>query len=89
MGSLSLRNVKKSYGSVDILKGITINTDSGEFLILVGPSGCGKSTLLNMIAGLDSVTSGEIYIGDRLVNNVSPKDRTSRWFSSPMPCTRI
>jgi len=75
MGSLSVRDVKKSYGAVDILKGIDIDIDSGEFLILVGPSGCGKSTLLNMIAGLDSITSGEIYIDGRLVNNLSPKDR--------------
>jgi len=75
MGSLSVRSVKKSYGAVDILKGIDIDIDSGEFLILVGPSGCGKSTLLNMIAGLDSITSGEIYIDDRLVNSLSPKDR--------------
>jgi multiple sugar transport system ATP-binding protein len=75
MGSLSVRNVKKSYGQVDVLKGIDISVDSGEFLILVGPSGCGKSTLLNMIAGLDSITSGEIYIGGRLVNDLSPKDR--------------
>ncbi len=75
MGSLWVRNVKKSYGPVDILKGIDIKIDSGEFLILVGPSGCGKSTLLNMIAGLDSITSGEICIDDRVVNELSPKDR--------------
>jgi multiple sugar transport system ATP-binding protein len=75
MGSLSVRKVTKSYGAVDILKGIDIDVESGEFLILVGPSGCGKSTLLNMIAGLDSITSGEIYIGGRLVNHLSPKDR--------------
>jgi multiple sugar transport system ATP-binding protein len=75
MGALSVRNVKKSYGAIDVLKGIHIDVDSGEFLILVGPSGCGKSTLLNMIAGLDSITSGEIYIDGRLVNHLSPKDR--------------
>lgn len=75
MGSLSIRNVKKSYGDNHILKGIDLEIENGEFLILVGPSGCGKSTLLNMIAGLDDITSGEIYIADRLVNNLSPKDR--------------
>ncbi len=75
MGSLSIRNVKKSYGVNQILKGIDLEIENGEFLILVGPSGCGKSTLLNMIAGLDDITSGEIYIADRLVNNLSPKDR--------------
>src|SRR5215470_17226054 len=75
MSSLSIRNVVKRYGPVQVLKGINIEAQDGEFLILVGPSGCGKSTLLNMIAGLDSITSGEIYIGGRLVNDLSPKDR--------------
>ena len=75
MGALSIRNVRKSYGSQDILKGINIEVEEGEFLIMVGPSGCGKSTLLSMIAGLDSVTSGEIHIGGRMVNHLSPKDR--------------
>jgi multiple sugar transport system ATP-binding protein len=75
MGALSIRNVKKSYGDTHILKGIDLEIDKGQFLILVGPSGCGKSTLLNMIAGLDDITSGDIVIGDRVVNNLSPKDR--------------
>ncbi len=75
MGALSIRKVKKSYGDTHILKGIDLEIENGQFLILVGPSGCGKSTLLNMIAGLDDITSGEIYIADRLVNNLSPKDR--------------
>ncbi len=75
MGALSIRNVKKSYASTDILKGINIEIEAGEFLILVGPSGCGKSTLLSLIAGLDSITSGEIHIDGKLVNNLSPKDR--------------
>ncbi len=75
MGALSIRNVRKSYGTQDILKGINIEVEDGEFLILVGPSGCGKSTLLSMIAGLDNITSGEVHIGGRLVNNLSPKDR--------------
>jgi multiple sugar transport system ATP-binding protein len=75
VSALSIRNVRKTFGATEILKGINIDIESGEFLILVGPSGCGKSTLLNMIAGLDSISSGEIYIGDRLVNALSPKDR--------------
>ncbi len=75
MGALSIRDVRKSYGTTDILKGINIEIEAGEFLILVGPSGCGKSTLLSLIAGLDSITSGEIHIGGKLVNNLSPKDR--------------
>jgi multiple sugar transport system ATP-binding protein len=75
MGALSIRNVRKAYGTTEILKGINIEVEDGEFLILVGPSGCGKSTLLSMIAGLDSITSGEVHIGGRIVNNLSPKDR--------------
>jgi len=75
MGALSIRNVRKSYGAVNILKGIDIEIDTGEFLILVGPSGCGKSTLLSMIAGLDVPTSGNIFIGDRDVTHELPKDR--------------
>ena len=75
MGALSIRDVRKSYHGNEILKGINLEIEKGEFLILVGPSGCGKSTLLSMIAGLDSVTSGEIRIGDRVVNDLSPKDR--------------
>jgi multiple sugar transport system ATP-binding protein len=75
MASLSIKNVKKSFGSTDVLKGISIDIDSGEFLVLVGPSGCGKSTLLNLIAGLETISSGEILIGDKVVNQISPKDR--------------
>jgi len=75
MGALSIRNVRKSFGAVDILKGIDIEIDEGEFLILVGPSGCGKSTLLAMIAGLDVPTAGSIHIGERDVTHELPKDR--------------
>jgi multiple sugar transport system ATP-binding protein len=75
MAELSIRNVVKRYAQVEVLKGIDIEVANGEFLILVGPSGCGKSTLLNMIAGLDTITAGEIAIGGRVVNNLSPKDR--------------
>jgi multiple sugar transport system ATP-binding protein len=75
MGALSIRNVRKSFGATDILKGIDIEIAEGEFLILVGPSGCGKSTLLNMIAGLDTPTSGRIHIGERDVTDLPPKDR--------------
>jgi multiple sugar transport system ATP-binding protein len=75
MASLTIRNVRKVFGSVEVLKDINLSIASGEFLILVGPSGCGKSTLLNILAGLDGATSGDILIGDRPVNNLSPKDR--------------
>jgi multiple sugar transport system ATP-binding protein len=76
MASLSIRNVRKVYpNGNEVLKGINMEIDHGQFLILVGGSGCGKSTLLNMIAGLESVSHGEIMIGDRVVNNVPPKSR--------------
>ncbi len=75
MGALSIRNVTRSYGSVHILKGIDIEMENGDFLILVGASGCGKSTLLNIIAGLDAPTSGTVHIGDRDVTHAPPKDR--------------
>lgn len=75
MAVLNIKNVRKTFGKVEVLKGVSIDVNSGEFLVLVGPSGCGKSTLLNLIAGLETITQGDIYIGDRLVNHVSPKDR--------------
>ena len=75
MTSLTISNLHKNYGAVQVLKGINLHANDGEFIALVGPSGCGKSTLLAMIAGLETVTSGEIRIGDRLVNDVAPKDR--------------
>jgi multiple sugar transport system ATP-binding protein len=75
MSSLTISDVKKKFGSVDVLKGISLSIESGEFLVLVGPSGCGKSTLLNLIAGLETITSGEIKIGDQVVNHIRPKNR--------------
>jgi multiple sugar transport system ATP-binding protein len=75
MSTLTIRNLRKSFGAVEVLKGIDIEARTGEFIALVGPSGCGKSTLLAMVAGLESVTSGEIRIDGRLVNAVPPKDR--------------
>ena len=75
MASLSIDNVEKKFGTTEVLKGIDIEIESGEFLVLVGPSGCGKSTLLNLIAGLETITSGEIRIDDARVNERHPKDR--------------
>ena len=75
MASLEIAGVKKRYGNVEILKGIDISLETGEFLVLLGPSGCGKSTLLNIIAGLTQPSEGEIRIGGRIVNSVHPKDR--------------
>jgi multiple sugar transport system ATP-binding protein len=75
MASLTIDNIHKRWGSTHVLKGIDLQINDGEFLILVGPSGCGKSTLLSMIAGLDDITDGRILIGDQVVNDISPKDR--------------
>ena len=75
MGSLSLRNIHKSFGSVEVLTDINLEVDEGEFVIFVGPSGCGKSTLLRIIAGLEDATSGDVLIGDERVNALSPSDR--------------
>ena len=75
MSIVGLNNVRKSYGNVEVLHGISMHIPDGEFVALVGPSGCGKSTLLRMIAGLEDITDGEITIGERVVNDVAPKDR--------------
>jgi multiple sugar transport system ATP-binding protein len=75
MTSLVAKNINKSFGTYTALNNINIEAESGEFLVLLGPSGCGKSTLLNMIAGLESVSEGEIIIGDQIVNDLDPKDR--------------
>ena len=75
MAKLHLTDVRKSYGDVEVIHGVSIEVADGEFVVIVGPSGCGKSTLLRMVAGLETVTSGEITIGDRVVNRLEPKDR--------------
>ena len=75
MATVSIRDVRKRYGSTEVLHGVSVEIEDGEFVILVGPSGCGKSTLLRMIAGLENITGGEIAIGGRVVNDVAPKER--------------
>ncbi|HVX83144.1 MAG: ABC transporter ATP-binding protein [Devosia sp.] len=75
MANVSINNVGKYYGSFEALKGVSVDIADGEFVILVGPSGCGKSTLLRMIAGLEDITSGEVEIGNRVVNDLPPKAR--------------
>ncbi len=75
MATLAIHGVRKSYAAFEVLKAIDIELADGEFLVLLGPSGCGKSTLLNIIAGLVEPSAGEIRIGDRVVNDVHPKDR--------------
>jgi len=75
MATVEIRNVRKAFGPVEVLHGVSVDIADGEFVVLVGPSGCGKSTLLRMLAGLENITSGEIAIGGRVVNAVPPKDR--------------
>jgi multiple sugar transport system ATP-binding protein len=75
MASVSIAKVEKAYGTNKVVHGIDIDIDDGEFCVLVGPSGCGKSTLLRMVAGLEDISGGTIKIGDRVVNDVQPKDR--------------
>src|SRR5947199_4731659 len=75
MSTVSLKNVAKTYGANEVIHGIGLSVESGEFVVFVGPSGCGKSTLLRMIAGLEDITSGEIAIGGRVVNQLPPRAR--------------
>jgi sn-glycerol 3-phosphate transport system ATP-binding protein len=75
MATVSLRDVRKSYGGLAVLHGISTEIADGEFVVIVGPSGCGKSTLLRTVAGLETITGGEIWIGERKVNQLEPKDR--------------
>ncbi len=75
MASVEFANVRKSFGTHPVIKGVDIEIADGEFVILVGPSGCGKSTLLRMLAGLENISAGEIKIGGKVVNNLAPKER--------------
>ena len=75
MSAVSIRDVYKSFGEVKVIQGISMEIADGEFVVMVGPSGCGKSTLLRMVAGLESISAGEIAIGGKVVNNLEPKDR--------------
>jgi len=75
MASVSLQGISKRFGAVGVIADLDLNIESGEFMVLVGPSGCGKSTILRMIAGLEEPSRGTVLIGNRPVNNVSPKDR--------------
>jgi len=75
VATVEIRNVRKAFGPVEVLHGVSVDIADGEFVVLVGPSGCGKSTLLRMLAGLENISSGEIAIGGKVVNTVPPKDR--------------
>ncbi|MDH5708588.1 MAG: sn-glycerol-3-phosphate ABC transporter ATP-binding protein UgpC, partial [Hylemonella sp.] len=75
MASVQIRNIQKFFGSTQIIRGVDIDIEDGQFTVLVGPSGCGKSTLLRMIAGLEEITHGDVLIGGKIVNTVQPKER--------------
>ncbi|MGV8985162.1 MAG: ABC transporter ATP-binding protein [Cypionkella sp.] len=75
MADVSLRNIQKSFGHVDIIKGVSLDIADGEFVVLIGPSGCGKSTLLRMIAGLETISGGAVMIGGNVVNNLPARER--------------
>ncbi|WP_022705165.1 ABC transporter ATP-binding protein [Pseudorhodobacter ferrugineus] len=75
MATVSLQNLRKTYGKTEVLHGLSLDVADGEFVVLVGPSGCGKSTTLRMIAGLEDVSGGEVRIGGQVVNHLEPKDR--------------
>jgi len=75
MATVQIKEARKAFGTFEVLHGVSVDIEDGEFVVLVGPSGCGKSTLLRMLAGLENITGGEIWIGDRVVNTVPPKDR--------------
>ena len=75
MANLKINDINKNFGSTEVLKGINLDINDGDFLVLLGPSGCGKSTLLNTIAGLETSNSGEILIDNHVVNNMEPSDR--------------
>ena len=75
MASVILKNIVKRFGKTEVVHGIDLEIGDKEFVVLVGPSGCGKSTVLRLIAGLEEITEGEIWIDERIVNDVAPKDR--------------
>ncbi|MDC6464332.1 ATP-binding cassette domain-containing protein, partial [Candidatus Pelagibacter ubique] len=75
MATLNINNLEKRFKQTEVLKGINLNVEEGDFLVLLGPSGCGKSTLLNTIAGLEESSAGEILIDNQIVNKMEPSER--------------
>ena len=75
MASVALKNLYKNFGQTTVVRNVNVEIDDGEFLVFVGPSGCGKTTTLRMVVGLESISEGEIYIGNNLVNALPPGDR--------------
>jgi len=86
MASVSLKNLNKYFGNTLVVNNVSVDISDGEFLVFVGPSGCGKTTTLRMVAGLESISNGEIQIGDRTVNPFHLERETLRWFSRIMLC---
>ena len=92
MGQVSLRRIAKSFGATQVIRDLDLEVRDGEFMVFVGPSGCGKSTMLRMIAGLESVTSGDVLIDGVRVNDISPAATTTRHVNgrrSGLPSKRI
>ena len=85
MITLKVQDLSKSFGSTEVLKKINLEIEEGNFLVLLGPSGCGKSTLLNIIAGLETIDEGTVFIDDYNVSEVEPKDRNCLLYTSPSP----
>ena len=83
MGSIQLKSVRKAFGAVNVIHGVDLDVEDGEFVVFVGPSGCGKSTLLRIVAGLENVTAGEVLIDGKVVNDVGPPSAGWPWCSSP------
>jgi sn-glycerol 3-phosphate transport system ATP-binding protein len=84
LAAISLRNVVKSWGETRAVDGVSFEASAGTFVVLLGPSGCGKSTTLRLIAGLEEVTSGRVWIGDADVTSSRRRSAVCRWCSSPM-----
>ena len=75
MSEVQYKNIKKNFGSVEVLKDINLKINNQKFVVLLGPSGCGKTTLLRMTAGLETISSGDISIEGKIINNIHPRDR--------------
>ena len=88
MARVQLSGVTKKFGAVTAVNEITLEIPDKQFTVLVGPSGCGKTTALRLIAGLEEATAGDIFIGERRVNDVPPRTGTSPWSSRTTRCTR-
>lgn len=89
MTKLAINNLKKAYGDNLVIPSVDLGINDGEFVVFVGPSGCGKSTLLRMIAGLESISGGEIKLNGKCLNGIHPQSGKWLWCSNPMPCIHI